>query len=84
MDKSKILDRLVKEFTEKNITEAIQQKVYDSLGFSVGSRGLTQLFGSYEAGIEEVVKLLGVDTTDQEWEQDIKDWQQDMNDEADI
>ena len=78
---------VAKQLKDIGITAAPTPAEYDALNLGITSRGLKRQYGTYDIGIKEVMKLVNADVaeiTEEEWEEGITDWQQDMNDEADI
>ena len=74
---------VAKQLKDIGITAAPTPAEFDALNLGVTSSGLKREYGTYDNGIKEVMKLIGTDVVE-EWEEDTTDWQQDMNDEADI
>ena len=74
---------VAKKLKDIGITAAPTPAEFDALGLGVTSSSLKRQYGTYNNGIKEVMKLASV-VDEEEWEEGIRDWQQDMNDEADI
>ena len=74
---------VAKQLKDIGITAAPTPAEFDALNLGVTSSGLKREYGTYDNGIKEVMKLISTDVAE-EWEEDTTDWQQDMNDEADI
>ena len=74
---------VAKKLKDIGITAAPTPAEFDALNLGITSRGLKRQYGTYDNGIKEVMKLASV-IDEEEWEEGITDWQQDMNDEADI
>lgn len=74
---------VAKQLKDIGITAAPTPVEFDALNLGVTSSGLKREYGTYDNGIKEVMKLTSTDVAE-EWEEDTTDWQQDMNDEADI
>ena len=91
MTELSIAASVAQELKEKSIADTPTPVEFDALKLSITSRSLKQWYGTYDNGIKEVMKALeklAIDNVvaleDDELDQAIADWQQDMNDEADI
>jgi len=82
-----IAANIAKQLKDIGITAAPTPAEYDALDLGITSRGLKRQYGTYDIAMKEVMKFVNADSveiTEEEWEEGITDWQQDMNDEADI
>jgi hypothetical protein len=92
MTELSIAASVAQELKEKGIADTPTPVEFDALKLSITSRGLKQWYGTYDNGIKEVMKaferltidnVVALEVADDELDQAIADWQQDMR-EADI
>lgn len=93
MTELSIAASIAQELKEKGIADTPTPVEFDALKLSFTSSALKRWYGTYNNGIKEVMKALegltidnvvALEVADDELDEAIADWQQDMNDEADI